>query len=70
MKDIEFNELEQRDRHYSVLKTLKTLTEYLWEFRVRILIALIFLILAKVAKRLCSDPAERNCRWIGHFDQC
>lgn len=49
MKDIEFNELEQRDRHYSVLKTLKTLTEYLWEFRVRILIALIFLILAKVA---------------------
>ena len=49
MKDIEFNELEQRDRHYSVLKTLQTLTEYLWEFRVRILIALIFLILAKVA---------------------
>ena len=49
MKDIEFNELEQRDRQYSVLKTLKTLTEYLWEFRVRILIALIFLILAKVA---------------------
>ncbi len=41
---VEINE-QQRD----VWKTLKTFVEYLWEFRLRILVALGFLILAKVA---------------------
>lgn len=41
--------LDDRDRQRNVWKTLKTLSGYLWEFRARILIALICLILAKVA---------------------
>lgn len=65
MKDIEFDEaLEQRDRQYSVLKTLKTLTEYLWEFRVRILIALVFLILAKVANVFVPILLKEIVDWL------
>ena len=41
--------VEENEKQRDVWKTLKTFVEYLWEFRLRILIALGFLILAKVA---------------------
>ncbi len=43
------NAADESEKQRNIWKTLKTLVDYLWEFRLRILIALIFLILAKVA---------------------
>ena len=41
--------VEETECQRDVWKTLRTFVDYLWEFRVRILIAFAFLILAKVA---------------------
>ena len=49
MEDFQLNDTaKDPDRQRNVWKVLGTLVEYLWEFRLRILIALGFLILAKV----------------------
>ena len=56
---VEINE-QQRD----VWKTLKTFVEYLWEFRLRILIALGFLILAKVANVNVPIVLKRIVDWF------
>ena len=49
MEDFQLNDTaKDPDRQRNVWKVIGTLVEYLWEFRLRILIALGFLILAKV----------------------
>ncbi len=50
MDDFQLNDtVAEPERQRNVWKTLSTLVEYLWEFRLRIFIALLFLILAKIA---------------------
>lgn len=52
------------DGNKNVWKTLGTLTSYLWEFRWRIGIALVFLILAKVAVVLVPITIKKIVDWF------
>ncbi len=56
--------VEEHEKQRDVWKTLKTFVEYLWEFRLRILIALAFLILAKVANVNVPILLKRIVDWF------
>ena len=62
---IETQEQTKNQQQYA-WKTLKTLSEYLWEFRTRIIVAVLFLIFAKVANVLVPILLKAIVDW---FDQ-
>ena len=66
MDDFQLNDaVDVPKQQPDVWKTLQTLIEYLWEFRVRILVALMFLILAKVANVFVPIVLKMI---VDHFD--
>ncbi len=55
---------ESTEPQRDIRKTLRTFVEYLWEFRLRILIAFIFLILAKVANVFVPMVLKEIVDWF------